>query len=312
MKTKKALFCVITLLVAVLSFTSCKGEAGDEIDLPSAQEIIDRLNTSLDDIKSYNFDTGMSLEITGEAEALEMSMAMVINGAMDLENKEMSSDATISALMPGEEDEIEVVMEIYIVDERIYEKTEMPEMEPVWETEGCSEADWEAITGGATPIESHLSLLELADVSVTGSEEVNGVDCYVLQVTPNLENLWKTVTQQIEALESAVDIPPVISDALPITTVDVFQEVLTRYSVKQWVAKDTYFLIKSEIDISMEITPVVKEVMWAEGMMTIDIALSFLTYDHNQAISIVVPPEAKEATEEPVPEDDGARQGAGE
>ncbi len=309
MKTKKALFCVITLLVAILSFTSCKGEAGDEIDLSSAQEIIDRaiyclVNTSLDDIKSYNFDTGMSLEITGEVEALEMSIAMDISGAMDLENKEMSADATISTLMPGEEDEIEVAMEIYVVDEIMCGKTEMPEIESVWGWEECSEEDWEVLIGIITPIESHLDLLELADVSVTGSEEVNGVDCYVLQLTPNLENLWEMASQQIEAFEPLVENSSVIGDVFPIIE-DVFQEVVTSYSVKQWVAKDTYFLTKSEIDISMDMTPVVKEVMDAEGMMKIDVALSYLAYDHNQPISIVLPPEAKEAIEEP-----GAQDGA--
>lgn len=284
------------LLVAALVLASCGPveEAGEQVEeeeevvLPSAQEIIDGVITSLGNIKSHRFDIGMSLEMAGEAEVVETSMATDFSGAMDLENKEMSADATMSLLIPGE-DEMEIIMEMYIVGDMAYIKAEMPEMEPMWQKTPMAEEDWGFITGLLAPIESHLDLLELAEVSVIGSEKVKGVECYVLQLIPNLENLWETATQQTAALEME----------MPAITEDVLQEVFTNYSVKQWVAKDTYFLIKSEIYISMEVTPEVEEVMWGEGMMTMDIALSFLLYDHNKTLSITLPPEAEEAVEVP-------------
>ncbi|MFC2032847.1 hypothetical protein ACFLUS_05810 [Chloroflexota bacterium] len=80
------------VLVMVLSLTAC-GEAR----LPSAQEIIDGVIESLDEIRTYHFDTGFNLEMAGEAEVVEMSIAVGFSGVIDLENKEMSADVTMSA-----------------------------------------------------------------------------------------------------------------------------------------------------------------------------------------------------------------------
>ena len=76
------------LLVTALVLTSCglaeegqqeeeegqqeeeEEEEEEEVVLPSAQEIIDGVINSLGNIKSHNFDTGISLEMAGEAEVV--------------------------------------------------------------------------------------------------------------------------------------------------------------------------------------------------------------------------------------------------
>lgn len=271
------------VLVTLLSFTAC----GEE--LPSAQEIIDGAIESADDIKSHKFDMDMSLEAAGEEEdeAVEIALVMGFSGAMDIENKEMSADINISMEMTGEDEmDMEMAMEMYLVDDVAYVMMDMPEQDPTWMKEEEAGEDWEEVTEMLTPIESHLGLLETADVSVIGSEKVEGVDCYVLQLTPDMEQLWETAMQQTEV--AGMGMPAVAEEAL--------QEALTNFSVKQWIAKDTYFLTKSEIDMSIEMIPELMDIMGGEGMMTMDITVSFLSYDHNQPISIEVPPEALEAT----------------
>jgi hypothetical protein len=56
-------------------------------------------------------------------------------------------------------------------------------------------------------------------------------------------------------------------------------------------------LTKAEIDMAMEFTPEDMGFPEEEGIMTMDIAMSFLGYDYNQPVSIVLPPEAEEAVE---------------
>jgi hypothetical protein len=275
------LSCIMVLTLVAWSCgsdTTGEQEEEEEASLPSAQEIIDGVINSSGNMKSHSFDSDFSLEIPNEAGIIEMSMAMVVSGAIDRENKEMSADGTLTALMP--EEEIEIGIEIYSVDDMMYFKSEMPEEEPTWEKGELSGEIWEFITGVLLPIESHLDLLELADVSVIGSEKVNGVDCYVLELTPNLDDLWETARQQT----------PIFELEMPTIAEQVLDEAFTNFSVKQWVAKDTYFLTKSEIEISMEMTTEVKEAIGAEGMMTMDINSSFLAYDHNEPFSIVLPP----------------------
>ena len=275
------------VLVMVLSFTACAG-------LPSAQEIVDGVIESLDEIRTYNYDTGFSLEMAGEAEVVEMSIAVGLSGAMDLENKEMSGDVTGSALELWGEGETEMAFEYYIIDDMAYVMTERPGEGPMWQKEEFSETDWEEITEVLGFAERQVELLQAADISVIGSEKIKGVDCYVLQLTPDLEQLWKTAIEEADPLDMGV---PAIAE-------EVLREAFASFSVKQWVTKDTYFLTKSEIDISMEMTPEVMDALGGEGimagMMTMNIAVSFLFYDYNQPGSIELPPGAEEAIEVPM------------
>ncbi len=126
--------------------------------------------------------------------------------------------------------------------------------------------------------ESQIELLEAAQVEVIGSERVGGIDCYVLEVTPDLEQLWQLSNH-------------LHFDEAPDVTEEYLQEIFRSFSVKQWVAKDTYFLAKAEIDIAREFPPE------EAGPSTLDIAVVLLCYNYNQPVTIVLPPEAVEATQ---------------
>jgi len=281
---RKRILAISLMLVIVLSFTACAKE-------PSAQEIVDGVIESLDEIRTYNFDTGFSLEMAGEAEVVEFTIEFDISGAMDIENKQIKVAITGSYLMPGI-DEPEIAWEWYIIDDMAYLMAERPGEGPMWQKEEFSETDWEEITEVLGFAERQVELLQSADISVIGSEKIKGVDCYVLQLTPDdMEQLWKTAMEEADPLDMGV---PAIAE-------EVLREAFASFSVKQWVTKDTYFLTKSEMDISMEMTPKVIDALGGEGilagMTTINIAVSFLFYDYNQPVSIVAPPEAIEATE---------------
>ncbi len=71
------------------------------------------------------------------------------------------------------------------------------------------------------------------------------------------------------------------------------------FSVKQWIAKDTYFLAKAEIDIAVELIPEALGFPEEEGGMIMDIPMNLLSHSYNQPVSIVLPPEAEEAIEMP-------------
>jgi len=276
----KKILPMALVLVVVFSFAACVGE-------PSAQEIIDGVFESLDDISTYQFDMDMTMEAAGEAEgeAFEMTMTMGFSGALDLENRQMRADTTMSMALPGE-DEMEMGMEMYIIDDVGYMMTDMLGMEPTWMKSEISEADWEEVSEGMSQAESQLELLQGAQVEVIGSETVKGIDCYVLQLTPDMGQLWQTVMQQTQV--AGEEILPEVDEIF-------LEEVFRSFSVKQWVAKDTYFITKAEIDMVMELTPEDLGFPEEEGEMTMNITMSYLAYNHNQPISIELPPEAEEA-----------------
>jgi hypothetical protein len=87
---------------------------------------------------------------------------------------------------------------------------------------------------------------------------------------------------------------------LPPVPEELLQDIFRNFSVKQWVAKDTYFLMKVEIDMALETPPDLLEYLNEEGVKSVDITISFLAYNYNQPVTIVLPSEAEEAIEMPV------------
>jgi len=276
----KRILTVFLSVVMILSLVAC---AKEEEELTSAQEIFNRVIESLDGIRTYQFDMDMTMDMAGEAEgeAFEVTMVMDSSGAVDVENRQMSMDATQSMSMIGQP-EMEMGMEMYIVGDMIYMLTWMTGMEATWLKSEMPEVYWEKVS----QIESQLELLEAAQLEVIGSEMVGDIDCYVLQLTPDLEQLWQFYMQQAQ-----------VSGEVP---EESLQEIFQTFSVKQWIAKDTYFLTKAEIDIVMELTPEVMGFPEEQGAMTMNITMIFLGYDYNQPVSIVLPPEAEEAIEMPM------------
>jgi len=165
----------------------------------------------------------------------------------------------------------------------------------MWTKEELPAQAWEIIKG-LSGLENYKELLKTAQVEVIGSEEVKGVDCYVLKLTPEIAQLLQTTGGGFAG--GVPGAPPIPEEIL--------QEVFSDFTVKQWIAKDTYFLMKAEIDAVMQLTSEFWEYLGEEGemgeeaQMSIDSTLSFLAYNYNQPVSIVVPPEAEEATEMPM------------
>ncbi len=114
------------VLVVVFSFAACVGE-------PSAQEIIDGVIESFDNIRTYQFDMDMTMDMVGEAEgeAVEQTVTIDNSGTLDLENVQMKADLTMNVVAP-EEDEMEMGVEMYIIDGMMYAMPKAPEEEPTW------------------------------------------------------------------------------------------------------------------------------------------------------------------------------------
>ncbi len=280
----KKIAAMSLVLVMVLSFIAC----GERAELPSAQEIVDGVIESLDEIRTYQFDMDMTGGIAGEAEgeAVEATLVMDLDGVLDLENRQMKIDMTVNVAMPGE-DEMEMGIETYIVGDMIYMMMDVPEQGPSWFKLEMPEGYW----GEMSQVESQIELLEAAQVKVIGSETIEGTDCYVLQLTPDMKQLWQLVMQQ----------PKLPGEEVPDVAEEFLQEMFRSVSVKQWIAKDTHFLIKAEIDMVFESIELTAEAMGLEVGVSLPtyISIVLLSYNYNQPVSIELPPEAEEAIEVP-------------
>jgi hypothetical protein len=276
-------------LVIVLSFTACAEDIEEEVELPSAQEIVDGVIESLDEIRTCQFDMdmtgGMAGEGEGEGEVYEATVVMDLDGVLDLENRQMKIDMTVNVEGLPELDKIEMGIEMYLVGDMIYMIMDVPLTVPMWMKLEMPEGYW----GEMSQVESQIELLEAAQVKVIGSETIEGTDCYVLQLTPDMEQLWQLAMQQ----------PRLPGEEVLGVAEEFLQEMFTSFSVKQWIAKDTYFPIKAEIDMVIDPTSAAMGLQ-VEGSVPARGSMVLLFYNYNQPVSIELPPEAEEAIEVPI------------
>jgi hypothetical protein len=274
----RKIILTISLVVMALSFTACAKE-------PSAQEIVDGVIHSTDEIRTYQYDINGTIDMTFEVEGevSESTFAESYSYTVDVENRQARIDVTMTTIT-GQPDITEGV-EVYVIDGMAYLKLETPGEEPTWVKEEVSE-DWleewqESGEMGMVYYADSIEILEAAQVEVIGSENVSGIDCYVLEVTPALQKLWQIYSHLV--YQEASDV-----------TEEYIQEVIRSFSVEYWVAKDTYFLMKAEIEIATELPPE------TPGPTKFDISMVLLAYNYNQPVSIALPPEAEETIEIPV------------
>jgi hypothetical protein len=283
----KKILAISIVLVMVLPFAACNGGDREGNGLPSAEEIIEKAVQALDDIKTYQFEMNVIIGYAGEAEGevLEATMTIDSDGTMDLENGQMKMEIIMTIVSPGILD-MEVETDIYIIDGMLYKSAVIPGIleGAEWQKSEVPQGYWEDIE----QIVPQLELLELAQVEVIGTEEIDGIDCYVLQLTPDLERLWQILVQQMTAGEMEEE---------PDMDMELLQDMFKEFSVKQWITKDTYFIARADMNMVIEATPEAMGSPEEEGVVTMDITMDLLAYNYNQPVSIVLPPGAEEAAE---------------
>ena len=282
----KKVVAVSLLLIVTLSVTACNGEK-----LPSAEEIVAAILDSQQNIETYQLEMDMEADITVEAEGETVNMYAVVDyeGSIDVQNTEMKIIMDINMMIP-DMGEIEVKEHMYLVDNMMYIGIDMP-----------------AFMGGSTWIKAQMpvympeemnqvlsltALIETAEITVLGSEIVNGVDCYVVEVVPDADQLWELVSQQLQFMGDEIEIPDI--------TGELIRKMYDDVSVTYYIAKDTYFLISSSMDMFLELTPADLGYPEEEGLMTMDITMELLAFDYNIPVSIELPPEAADAIEIPL------------
>ena len=281
----KKIVAISLALVMVLSFAACGG--GDSL---LAQEIVDGAMEAAGDMRTCQMDMDMFMDMYGETmgESFNMTMDVAASGAMDIENNQMQMDMSVNMDMLGEAMN-DIEMEMYLIGNTMYTMTDIPFMGATWTKSEMPGGTWEETAEQWGGPNTYVGLLELAEIKVTGSEIVNGVDCYVVEVTPDMEKLWELAGQQTE-----------LTGGMPDIDEEFLDEAFKNYSVKEWIAKDTYLLVKAEIEMAMEFDPEAMGIPGGDGDIAMDMTMSMLLYDYNQPVSIELPPEAEDAVEMPL------------
>jgi hypothetical protein len=278
---KKLLMLSLALVLSfgLVAFVGCK----EKLTQGEIDEIIANMTSAEPETVSFDMDLPMSITVVGGPEAGAVTVAMAGSGVMDIVNEEMQMTMDM-AMDISDEGAQDISAKIYFVDDWMYIGMDIPEYGDQWIKMEATEGMWQQ----QCPLEQHLELWEEAvEVKSLGSETINGVDCYVYEIKPDMEVLSDMLAQETSGMGF---------DLSGLDLAELYQEL----SVKEWLAQDSYLPMKMEVKLVMEVDAEEFGATGADfGKMTIDVELTMDFYDYNQPVSIELPPEALEAEEMP-------------
>ncbi|MFC1978549.1 hypothetical protein ACFLVP_01005 [Chloroflexota bacterium] len=121
--------------------------------------------------------------------------------------------------------------------------------------------------GAQDQLVQQLETMSYAEVRHSGSETIQGTDCYVFSINLDMDELIDIVLQQPGMEDSLQGMPP--SELR-----DIVQDII----ITEWISKDTGLLMKTESDMHMK--------MDGDSM---DMNMSMRFYDHNIPLNITLP-----------------------
>lgn len=280
---KKLLLISLALVLSfsLVTFAGCKEKLPqEEID----QIIAGALAASYDTV-SFDMGVPMTVEAEGGDAPGTMTVDMSGTGFIDIINQAMRMTMEADMSIPGAGPQV-INAEIYVLEGWMYTGMDIPGLDEQWVKTALTEQMWQQ----QDQVEQYVELLATAvDIDYKGTETVNGVECYVFEIEPDMDNLTEVLSQETSTLG--------LINLSGLDLAELYQEL----SVKEWLAKDSYLLQRAEVELVMEVRP---GDVGATGddfeKMTIDIGMTMRFYDYDQPFTVVLPPEALAAEEVPI------------
>ena len=305
MKTAKIVLLPLILvsIIALFSFSGCASDGAEPPGTTSAIQdgmsqaqldaILAESITNQENINTYRFDLDMDMitDIVGGYEAGEMTILTRSHGATNLASNQMQISMEMSLSMEGfgeESGSQDLNYDMYIYPDWTYMRMEVPGMGEQWMKMPTTE-DMQA-NFNTNMVDQQLEPLESAvETELLRYEEVDGVECYVLSIVPDMEELMQWVSQQQGSTQN-VD----WQDIAMVT--DAFKKL----TYICYITKDTSMLKRIVIEMEMEFTPEQAGVSASDfDTTTMIIDMDMKLYDYNEPFSIDLPDEAENAIEAP-------------
>jgi hypothetical protein len=224
----------------------------------------------------------MAMDVTGGKQPMSVQMNMNASGPINIKDNEMALTMTADADIPGLGKQ-KLSSDMYIVDNWVYTKTTLPGTAGQWTKTEMNSSIWEKENQLAQQIE----LLKTATgVNSLGSETVDGIDCHVLEIKPDMTALTGFINSLVGERAGT-------DEFINQNLTKLFKSV----TVKEWIAKKTYFPAKLEMTTTVEANAADFGGSAEEGEVTMNITMTIKYSDYNKPVNITLPPEAANAME---------------
>ena len=284
----------IVFVACMFSLTGCSGLTYSSTTT-KAQTIVDKTLSALTQVKSYQLDT----DITNTYKVIDGSTIDTTEWKgtklVNVSKQEMEMNMTIPEIYSGTN--FDASLEMYFKDGVEYLKTVatgLSQPNP-WTKTQLNNTLWNR----ETQIPYLTELLKTATQSSSlENEKVNGVDCYVMTITPSVQTIIDFVVSQEQPFGPQLDV--MWGGGIPVIRPDAYQSG----SIKLWIVMDTYLPLKVEINadfqgnvgggsIPTSSTPYTPTTNPVDSSFQGQLDFS----NYNQPVSIQVPQEALNAEE---------------
>ena len=276
---------ILLIAASVLAVSILASGCGRATDL-TAQEVIDNTISAYSSVQTVKTTSTMSLkmDITDEAETTSASMDIDISGAMNIKETEMVVTMTMDMDVPGLSAQ-DVSYDMYIVDDWMYMRVDAPIAGEQWIKSRLDTPTWSQ----QDQLAQQLELLKSAiGVSSAGSETVDGVNCYVLEINPDMAALASYLTSQM-GQQAGTTLPEDID----------LSRMFKSITIKEWISKDSYLPVKADMKISIDVREDdFSDSTGGTGAMAMDMAMVIEYFDYNQPVTVVLPAGAANAIEQ--------------
>jgi hypothetical protein len=215
-----------------------------------AQEIISKSTSALSKVDSYKLDTNLveAYTVVEETGSTTMTTHWKINKSCNIARKEIQSSINV------EQNGMSISsFEVYIVGGWMYVNQGFLVVygsgpDASWDKLELTNETWTR----ESQISSQIELLKTPiKVDLVGSENVNGVDCYVLNVTPTAESMADWVISQQQADGPSLHWWRTTAER----SREIYAKAYKNSFIRLWIAKDSHLVIEADISTLFEVTP---------------------------------------------------------
>jgi hypothetical protein len=255
---------------------------------PAPAEIAVNSITATQKMKSLKFDMDSSMLFTLPAgkNAGTMAMQTTATAAINIPDQKMDIVMDIMMDIPNQGKQ-NMLAEIYSTDGWMYMKATAPGAADQWTRSKLTPEMWarqSQLAGMTDFLKAPLGL------EFVGSENIGGVDCYVLNVNPDINSLAGWMAGQMPSGQTGIDVSNLN-----------LSKILQSFTVKEWIAKDTYLLSKQQIGLKLDLASLQPTSPGGSGPMNMDMNATLTYYDYGKPVTIQLPPQALNAKELPPP-----------
>jgi len=270
---------IMAMALALPAFTGCGGKPAATPTGQELPQILDDALLAVENAESYKFsvDASTVVKTTETSEWEDMTATITMTGATDNVDNEIQINYEIhlsGLLFEFEEGLNDFNGAIYSLPDWTYSWTDMYENENQWSKVPSSGE----VNEQYNIVAQDLKLLASPEnIEFLRYQGFDGSECYVLKVTPNVEN---SENWFYEHQMTTTDF---------IYWVDVENEVVEN-AFTVWIDAETKLIKKMEADMLIDFTE-------APEFDTITLGVDIELTDFNEPVSIVLPDEAQNAEE---------------